>query len=157
MLNDMFPNRCSAERHYPESSFSRTYLLRIVVQPNVVFPKHHLPKHSIGCPRILLFNLFVDERLSNICVIEFEFRHVWTWTRWEFVKFTQKKNGSFKKIVWLMVFGWFHRTFLLSRPNSCSVNETRLLKSTKVFAWIVFLTPPNILLIEPNVLGKYIK
>ena len=72
-------------------------------------------------------------------------------------KYTQKKNGSPNKIVWLTVFGWFHKIFWLSRPNFCSVNETRLLEWTKVFAWMVFLTLPNILLIEPNVLVKYIK
>ena len=52
MPNDIFRNRCSAERHFPESSFSRTSFLRIVVQPNVVFPKHHLPeRHFAGISR----------------------------------------------------------------------------------------------------------
>ena len=45
-----------------------------------------------------------------------------------------EKNGSSEKIVWLTVFGWFHKTFLLSRLNFCSVNQIRLLESSKVFA-----------------------
>ena len=44
MPNDIFTDGCSAERHFPESSFSRTSFLRILVQPNVIFPKHHLPE-----------------------------------------------------------------------------------------------------------------
>ena len=79
------------------------------------------------------------------------------YTEYNTVRTLRKKNGSSNKIVWLTIFGWFHKTFWLSRPNFCPVNQTRLLKSTKVFAWIVFLTLPNILLIEPNVLVKYIK
>ena len=70
---------------------------------------------------------------------------------------TLKKNGSSNKIVWLTVFGWSHKTFWLRRQNFCSVNQTGLLELTKVFSWMVFLTLPNILLIESNVLVKYIK
>ena len=44
-----------------------------------------------------------------------------------------EKNGSSNKIVWLTVFGWFHKIFWLSRPNFSSVNETRLLES---FSWL---------------------
>ena len=44
MPNDIFPNRCSAERYFPESSKSRISLVRIAVQPNVIFPKYNLPE-----------------------------------------------------------------------------------------------------------------
>ena len=54
------------------------------------------------------------------------------------IRLHSEKNGSSNKIVWLTIFDWFHKTFWLSRPNFCPVNQTRLLKSTKVFAWIVF-------------------
>ena len=41
-----------------------------------------------------------------------------------------ENNGSSNKVVWLTVFGGFHKIFWLSRPNFCSsVNETRLLES----------------------------
>ena len=47
--------------------------------------------------------------------------------------YTQKKNVSSNKIVWLTVFGWFNKTFFLSWPNFCSVNQTGLLES---FSWL---------------------
>ena len=38
----------NAERHFSESLFSRTSFPRIVVQPNVVFPKHHLSERHFA-------------------------------------------------------------------------------------------------------------
>ena len=38
----------NAERNFSESVFSRTSFLRIVVQPNVVFPKLHLPERRFA-------------------------------------------------------------------------------------------------------------
>ena len=36
MPNDIFLNRCSAERYFPKSSYSRTSFSRICVQPSVI-------------------------------------------------------------------------------------------------------------------------
>ena len=38
------PKLHNAERHFSESSYSRTLFSRIVDQPNVIFPKYHLPE-----------------------------------------------------------------------------------------------------------------
>ena len=48
MPNDIFLNRCSAERYFPESSYSRTSFSRICVQPSIIFPKYWLGEKVIS-------------------------------------------------------------------------------------------------------------
>ena len=44
IMSNIFPNCCSAERYFPESSYNHTSFSRIFVRPNVIFPKYHLPE-----------------------------------------------------------------------------------------------------------------
>ena len=105
MSNDIFPNRCLAERHFPESSFSWTSFLRIVVQPNVIFPKHHLPKRrfaEIVWSKMSFHRtlnrppayVLVGERLSNICVIS-NWVRVWTCLNMDTVRIRKVENSRY--------------------------------------------------------------
>ena len=55
MLN-IFPNHCSAERYFPELSYSRTSFSRTVVQPNSIFLKY------IIFPNVIFPKLYGAER-----------------------------------------------------------------------------------------------
>ena len=95
--NVIFTNFRSAERRFPETSFFRTSFCRNYMKQNIISPNI---KYS---PRILLFNVLLDERLSKICVIG-NWVRVWACLYMDTVRIREVQNSRYGRFDLIVVF-----------------------------------------------------